>query len=93
MSTSEVARPDCSTSRRESRTQSNILLSGLTSKEIADRMRISSSTVKASLQLLIIKMGVSRVSLNQEERQNALVSRIRMVATALLLYLTLRPFK
>lgn len=35
------------------------LLQGLTSKEIADRMNISTNTVKAFLRLIMIKMGVS----------------------------------
>jgi DNA-binding CsgD family transcriptional regulator len=35
------------------------LLSGLTSKEIADRMKISPNTVKATLRVVMIKMGVS----------------------------------
>lgn len=35
------------------------LLQGLTSKEIAERMRISPNTVKAFLRLIMIKMGVS----------------------------------
>jgi DNA-binding CsgD family transcriptional regulator len=35
------------------------LLEGLTSKEIADRMKISPNTVKAFLRLIMIKMGVS----------------------------------
>jgi DNA-binding CsgD family transcriptional regulator len=35
------------------------LLSGLTSKEIADRMKISTNTVKATLRVVMIKMGVS----------------------------------
>jgi DNA-binding CsgD family transcriptional regulator len=36
-----------------------LLLAGLTSKEIAQRMRISPNTVKAFLRLVMIKMGVS----------------------------------
>jgi DNA-binding NarL/FixJ family response regulator len=32
---------------------------GLSSKEIADRMNISSNTVKTFLRLIMIKMGVS----------------------------------
>jgi len=35
------------------------LLQGITSKEIADRMSISTNTVKAFLRLIMIKMGVS----------------------------------
>jgi DNA-binding CsgD family transcriptional regulator len=35
------------------------LLEGLTSKEIADRMKISPNTVKAFLRLIMMKMGVS----------------------------------
>jgi DNA-binding CsgD family transcriptional regulator len=35
------------------------LLSGLTCKEIADRMKISPNTVKAFLRVVMIKMGVS----------------------------------
>ena len=35
------------------------LLDGLTSKEIADRMKISPNTVKAFLRLIMIKMSVS----------------------------------
>jgi DNA-binding CsgD family transcriptional regulator len=35
------------------------LLSGLTSKEIADRMKISPNTMKAFLRVVMIKMGVS----------------------------------
>jgi DNA-binding CsgD family transcriptional regulator len=35
------------------------LLMGLTSKEIADRMKISANTVKAFLRLVMVKMGVS----------------------------------
>ena len=36
-----------------------LLLQGLTSKEIAERMRISPNTVKAFLRLVMVKMGVS----------------------------------
>ena len=36
-----------------------LLLQGLTSKEIANRMRISPNTVKAFLRLVMVKMGVS----------------------------------
>jgi DNA-binding CsgD family transcriptional regulator len=36
-----------------------LLLQGLTSKEIADRMKISPNTVKAFLRLVMVKMGVS----------------------------------
>jgi DNA-binding CsgD family transcriptional regulator len=36
-----------------------LLFEGLTSKEIADRMKISSNTVKAFLRLVMVKMGVS----------------------------------
>ena len=36
-----------------------VLLEGLSSKEIAKRMRISPNTVKAFLRLVMIKMGVS----------------------------------
>jgi len=36
-----------------------LLLRGLTSKEIADRMKISPNTVKAFLRLVMVKMGVS----------------------------------
>ena len=36
-----------------------LLFEGLTSKEIADRMRISPNTVKAFLRLVMVKMGVS----------------------------------
>ena len=35
------------------------LLEGLTSKEIAQRMKISPNTVKAFLRLVMVKMGVS----------------------------------
>jgi DNA-binding CsgD family transcriptional regulator len=35
------------------------LVDGLTSKQIADRMTISTNTVKAFLRLIMIKMGVS----------------------------------
>ena len=35
------------------------LMQGLSSKEIADRMNISSNTVKTFLRLIMIKMGVS----------------------------------
>lgn len=35
------------------------LLEGLTSKQIAERMKISANTVKAFLRLIMIKMGVS----------------------------------
>jgi DNA-binding CsgD family transcriptional regulator len=44
--------------RREDETV-RLLLGGLTSKEIAQRMRISPNTVKAFLRLVMIKMGVS----------------------------------
>jgi DNA-binding CsgD family transcriptional regulator len=37
----------------------NHLLAGLSTKEIADRMRISTSTVKAFVRLLTIKIGVN----------------------------------
>jgi DNA-binding CsgD family transcriptional regulator len=37
----------------------HLLLQGLTSKEIAERMRISPNTVKAFLRLVMVKMGVS----------------------------------
>ena len=36
-----------------------LLVQGLTSKEIANRMRISPNTVKAFLRLVMIKTGVS----------------------------------
>jgi DNA-binding CsgD family transcriptional regulator len=36
-----------------------LLFEGLTSKEIADRMKISPNTVKAFLRLVMVKMGVS----------------------------------
>jgi DNA-binding CsgD family transcriptional regulator len=36
-----------------------LLLQGLTSKEIATRMNISPNTVKAFLRLVMVKMGVS----------------------------------
>jgi DNA-binding CsgD family transcriptional regulator len=36
-----------------------LLLQGLTSKEIASRMAISPNTVKAFLRLVMVKMGVS----------------------------------
>jgi DNA-binding CsgD family transcriptional regulator len=36
-----------------------LLLQGLTSKEIAIRMNISPNTVKAFLRLVMVKMGVS----------------------------------
>jgi DNA-binding CsgD family transcriptional regulator len=36
-----------------------LLLQGLTSKEIAARMNISPNTVKAFLRLVMVKMGVS----------------------------------
>lgn len=36
----------------------HLLLQGLTSKEIAERMRISPNTVKAFLRLVMVKMGV-----------------------------------
>ena len=36
----------------------HLLLQGLTSKEIAERMKISPSTVKAFLRLVMVKMGV-----------------------------------
>jgi DNA-binding CsgD family transcriptional regulator len=36
-----------------------LLFEGLTSKEIADRMKISANTVKAFLRLVMVKMGVS----------------------------------
>jgi len=36
-----------------------LLLQGLTSKEIAERMKISPNTVKAFLRLVMVKMGVS----------------------------------
>ena len=36
-----------------------LLMEGLTSKEIAERMKISPSTVKAFLRLVMVKMGVS----------------------------------
>jgi DNA-binding CsgD family transcriptional regulator len=37
----------------------SLLLEGLTSKEIANRMRISPNTVKAFLHLVMLKMGVT----------------------------------
>jgi DNA-binding CsgD family transcriptional regulator len=36
-----------------------LLMEGLTSKEIAERMKISPSTVKAFLRLVMVKMSVS----------------------------------
>ena len=36
-----------------------LLLGGLTSKEIASRMRISPNTVKVFLRLIMLKMGVT----------------------------------
>jgi len=39
-----------------------LLSEGLTSKEISERMRISPSTVKAFLRLIMVKMGVSNRS-------------------------------
>jgi DNA-binding CsgD family transcriptional regulator len=36
-----------------------LLMEGLTSKEIAERMKISSSTVKAFLRLVMVKMSVN----------------------------------
>ena len=44
--------------RREEQTV-KLLLGGLTSKEIAQRMQISPNTVKSFLRLVMIKMGVS----------------------------------
>jgi DNA-binding CsgD family transcriptional regulator len=44
--------------RREQETV-QLLFEGLTSKEIADRMKISPNTVKAFLRLIMVKMGVS----------------------------------
>ena len=44
--------------RREAETVT-LLLGGLTSKEIAQRMQISPNTVKAFLRLVMLKMGVS----------------------------------
>ncbi len=44
--------------RREQETI-QLLLQGLTSKEIAERMGISPNTVKAFLRLVMVKMGVS----------------------------------
>jgi DNA-binding CsgD family transcriptional regulator len=35
------------------------LLEGFTSKEIAERMKISPNTVKAFIRLVMVKMGVS----------------------------------
>jgi DNA-binding CsgD family transcriptional regulator len=37
----------------------SLLLEGLTSKEIANRMKISPNTVKAFLRLVMVKMDVS----------------------------------
>jgi len=36
-----------------------LLIQGLTSKEIATRMKISPNTVKAFLRIVMVKMGVS----------------------------------
>ncbi len=44
---------------RRERQAVELLLQGLTSKEIADRMKISPNTVKAFLRLIMIKMGAS----------------------------------
>jgi len=57
MSMSEVAEQFNLSSREQEVVE--FLLSGLTSKEIADRMKISANTVKAFLRLVMIKMGVS----------------------------------
>jgi len=46
------------------------LLQGLSSKEIANRMNISSNTVKAFLRLIMIKTGVSS--------RSAIVEKIMM---------------
>jgi DNA-binding CsgD family transcriptional regulator len=45
------------TSREQETVQ--FLLEGLTSKEIAQRMKISPNTVKAFIRLVMVKMGVS----------------------------------
>jgi DNA-binding CsgD family transcriptional regulator len=91
MSRSEVAQQFHLSAREQEAVQ--FLLSGLTSKEIADRTKISPNTVKAFLRVVVIKMGVSRMPLNQEERESALIFWVTMVATAFLLYLIIRPFR
>jgi DNA-binding CsgD family transcriptional regulator len=57
MSMSEVAEQFNLSAREQEAVE--FLLSGLTSKEIADRMKISPNTVKAFLRVVMIKMGVS----------------------------------
>ena len=57
MSLSEVAQQFNLSAREQEAVE--FLLSGLTSKEIADRMKISPNTVKAFLRVVMIKMGVS----------------------------------
>jgi DNA-binding CsgD family transcriptional regulator len=57
MSLSEVAQQFNLSPREQEAVE--FLLSGLTSKEIADRMKISPNTVKAFLRVVMIKMGVS----------------------------------
>jgi DNA-binding CsgD family transcriptional regulator len=54
---SSITKPFQLTPREEETVR--LLLGGLTSKEIAQRMRISPNTVKAFLRLVMIKMGVS----------------------------------
>jgi DNA-binding CsgD family transcriptional regulator len=57
MSLSEVAQQFNLSAREQQAVE--YLLSGLTSKEIADRMKISLRTVKAFLRVVMIKMGMS----------------------------------
>jgi DNA-binding CsgD family transcriptional regulator len=49
---------DFELTRREKETV-ELLIQGLTSKEIATRMQISPNTVKAFLRIVMVKMGVS----------------------------------
>jgi DNA-binding CsgD family transcriptional regulator len=57
MSMSEVAKQFNLSPREQEAVK--YLLTGLTSKEIANRMKISTNTVKAFLRLIMVKMGVS----------------------------------
>jgi DNA-binding CsgD family transcriptional regulator len=49
---------DFELTKREKETV-ELLIQGLTSKEIATRMKISPNTVKAFLRIVMVKMGVS----------------------------------
>src|SRR5712691_5612485 len=57
LDTSEIARQFSLTPREQETTE--LLILGLSSKEIASRMSISPNTVKAFLRLVMFKMGVT----------------------------------